>query len=383
MRRVYLTVLLLLCTALSGCSWLDGEYASVTPHRQHSIGSATEEVRIENYLQLRTALEEMVNSGTENRVIFVDALTQEQLDRSLDLVGRYIKTAYPIGAYAVEDVTFDIGTSSGIPAVAVNISYLHSRGELLRIQTVETMEEVTALICEALDHYDTSLVLLVNNYATLDISQFVSDYAEENPGTVMELPQVLTQMYPNTGSKRLLEIQLTYQTSRDDLRNMHEQVERIFDSSALYVTQKAAQSQKVAQLYTFLMERFDYQIKTSITPAYSLLNHGVGDQKSFAMVFAEMCQRSGIECITVGGARSGEHRRWNIVLIDGYYYHVDLLSCRDSGGFSLKTDSQMASYVWDYSAYPACTGAPPAPPEETQAPEETQTPTEIPENPDE
>jgi len=377
MRKLYMAVLLLLCVSLSGCGWLDGQYASVTPHRQQSISTANEEVRIENYLQLRTALEEMVQSGTENRVIFVDALTQSQLDRSLDLVGRYIKTAYPLGAYAVEDVTFDVGTSSGVPAVAVNITYHHSRGELLRIHTVDTMEEVMELITEALNQYDTSLVILVNNYLPLDIPQFISDYSKENPGIVMELPQVVTQMYPNTSSRRVLEIQLTYQTSRDDLRNMHEQVERIFDSSALYVTQNAPQSQKVAQLYTFLMERFDYQLKTSITPAYSLLSHGVGDQQSFATVFAEMCQRSGIECITVGGARSGEHWQWNMVLIDGYYYHVDLLSCRDSGGLSLKNDSQMTSYVWDYSAYPACIGETPTPPEPTQPP------TEMPENPSE
>ena len=93
MKKLYLIALLLLCTCLSGCGWLDGEYASVTPHRQQSIGNANEEVQISNYLQLRTALEEMVSSGTENRVILVEAFTQEQLDRSLDLVRRYIKTA--------------------------------------------------------------------------------------------------------------------------------------------------------------------------------------------------------------------------------------------------------------------------------------------------
>lgn len=369
MKRLYLTVLLL-CVFLSGCGWLDGEYVSVTPHRHQNAGTASEEVRIENYLQLRTALEEMVNNGTENRILIVDVFTQEQLEKSLDMVGRYIKISYPIGAYAVEDIDFEIGTSSGVPAVAVNISYLHGRGELLRIQSADTMQDVTELIAGALNQYETSLVILVENYLSMDISQFVTDYSEENPSLVMELPQVLTETYPSTGSKRVLEIQLTYQTSRADLRSMQEQVERIFDSSVLYVTQNAPQRQKLMQLYTFLMERFDYQLKTSITPAYSLLSHGVGDQRSFAVVFAEMCQQSGIECLTVVGSRNGEPRCWNMVSIDGYYYHVDLLDCRDSGGFAEKTDAQMEHYVWDYSAYPACIGAPPTPPEETQIPSE-------------
>lgn len=373
MKRLYLTVLLLLCASLCGCSWLDGEYASVTPHRQQSVSNATEEVKVSNYLQLRSALEEMVSSGTESRVIIVDDFSQEQLARSLDMATRYIKTAYPIGAYAVEEIACETGTSSGVPAVAVNIAYIHSRGELLRIQNADSMDKVQSLIAEALSRYDTSLVILATNYKDLDIGQYVSDYASQHPSLVMEIPEVLTQTYPNIGQERILEIKLTYQTSRDDLRTMQEQVERIFDSAALYVTQNASQSQKFAQLYTFLMERFDYQLKTSITPAYSLLSHGVGDQRSFAVVYAEMCARAGLECQTVVGTRNGEPRFWNMVLDNGYYYHVDLLACREGGGFTERTDDQMGEYVWDYSAYPPCTGAPPAQPEETEIPTGTAT----------
>ena len=45
------------------------------------------------------------------------------------------------------------------------------------------------------------------------------------------------------------------------------------------------------------MERYDYRIETSITPAYSLLRHGVGDSRAFAVVYAAMCQQAGLECL--------------------------------------------------------------------------------------
>ena len=109
--------------------------------------------------------------------------------------------------------------------------------------------------------------------------------------------------------------------------------------------------EKYAQLSSFLTERFDYQYDTSITPSYSLLCHGVGDSRAFAVVYAAMCQRSGLDCQVVSGTRAGDAWFWNIICDDGIYYHVDLIQ---NSGFRKLSDQEMAGYVWDYSAYPAC-----------------------------
>ena len=102
------------------------------------------------------------------------------------------------------------------------------------------------------------------------------------------------------------------------------------------------------QTFALLMERFEeYQIKTSITPAYTLLSHGVGDSNAVAVVYAAMCQRVGVECQVVVGTRSGEPWSWNIVRVDDDYYHVDLYDCQQRGSFRMLTDAQMQDYVWD------------------------------------
>ena len=59
----------------------------------------------------------------------------------------------------------------------------------------------------------------------------------------------------------------------------------------LYVSGEGEDFQKFSQLDGFLMERFDYKFETSITPAYSLLHHGVGDSRAFA----DSCQHLGID----------------------------------------------------------------------------------------
>ena len=127
---------------------------------------------------------------------------------------------------------------------------------------------------------------------------------------------------------------------------------RIFASALLYVNSDASDAQKFAQLYTFLMERFDYKQETSITPSYSLLSHGVGDCEAFATVYAAMCRQAELDCDVVSGTRDGESWHWNIVREGDVYYHVDLLRCSEESGFRCRTDAEMEGYVWDYSAYP-------------------------------
>ena len=102
------------------------------------------------------------------------------------------------------------------------------------------------------------------------------------------------------------------------------------------------------------MERFDYQTETSVTPAYSLLQHGVGDSRAFATVYAAMCRKAGLECLVVTGTRSGEPWAWNMIKLGSAYQHVDLLKCSAGGGFRETADREMDGYVWDYSGYPEC-----------------------------
>jgi hypothetical protein len=168
----------------------------------------------------------------------------------------------------------------------------------------------------------------------------------------METPQISVVVYPETGQQRVIELKFTYQNSRATLRQMQSQVSSVFSSAELYVIGKGNTMEKAALLYSFLMERYDYVMQTSITPAYSLLQYGVGDNKAFASVFAAMCEQSGLRCQVVTGTRRGEPWFWNLIYVSGVYYHVDLLACNQLGGFRAWTDADMNGYVWDYSAYP-------------------------------
>ena len=355
MKQRVSILLLALSLMLTGCGWVNQSYVSVEPHREQRQTAQTDVIMASNYLELLDALGDMIASGTEVAAIKIPEYPEDAISYAMERAVLHSRENDPIGSYAVENIHYELGSSGGIPAVSVSITYHHSRSEIQRIRKTTTIQGAERIVSEALRNYEPGVVILVEEYENRDFAQFVQDYGEENPQIVMEIPQVRQSNY-GTGKDRVLELIFTYQTSRDALRRMQSQVQPVFDSAPLYVSGEGEDYQKFSQLYAFLMERFDYKQGTSITPAYSLLHHGVGDCRAFATVYAAMCRSAGLECMTVTGTRSGEPWTWNIVLDDGCYYHVDLLRSDANGQFRELTDNEMRAYVWDYSEYPACIG---------------------------
>lgn len=349
-----LAFLVLLCLLLGGCSWMRGSYSSVTPHEEHSQTGLDEVITAKDYIQLRQALEELIQAGRTSAIIYVPDFDPNQVGTSMDMAIRYVRNTFPVGAYAVEEIRYELGASSGRPAVAVEISYAHSYVEIQKIRRVPDMDSAKEIVYQVLDSHNGGVVLWVDSYASMDIAQLTESYGAEHPDRLMEIPQVVVGLYPENGVSRIVEIQFTYQNSRDTLRQMQQQTQQLFTSAEMYVSPDASDHLVLTQLYTFLVERFDYKVDTSITPAYSLLRHGVGDSKAFATVYAAMCRNAGLECFVVTGTRAGEPWCWNIVRDNGLYFHVDLLRCNASGGFAELLDGDMAGYVWDYSGYPPC-----------------------------
>ena len=357
MKRTLLPLFFALSLLLGGCGWLNGSFVSVTPHEAPKQVAHADTITAANYKDFLAALKQLVAAGTEVAAIHVEEYPEKALEVGVRRAVYNVMHNDPIGAYAVEDIQYEIGSSSGLPAVSITVSYRHNSTELQRIRRAVSIPQVQIIVANALESYEAGIVLLVGQYEDTDFSQFVQDYAREHPETIMEVPQVTQALY-GTGESRVVELIFSYQTSRDSLRRMQAQVKPVFESAVLYVSGDGDDYQKFSQLYAFLMERFDYKLETSITPTYSLLRHGIGDSRAFAQVYAAMCRDAGLTCMTVTGTRDGEPWTWNMILDGEEYYHVDLLRCSERGKYRELMDEEMEGYVWDYSDYPACTGKP-------------------------
>lgn len=352
MKKLTVTVLLI-SLLLAGCSlWMDGSYSAVTPHTEPTYQTPNTSVVVENYEQLYAALTALVEKGAENAVLSWRFKTEDLARVDMDTAVNALMTNNPFAAYAVENIRYELGTSGNQIAMSVHISYYSNRvkpGKILRIQTLNQVKNVVE---SRLNDCDAGVVLYFDHVEQVDYDQMVADYALTHPQKVMEAPEVTVSLYPEEGSQQVVELKFTYRTSRESLRTMQNKVSPVFASAAQYVSGNYTAVEKASRLYTFLMNRYDYNIQTSITPAYSLLLHGVGDNRAFAMVYGAMCRNAGIDCQIVTGTRAGEPWVWNVMLLDGEYYHLDLLQSNEIGEFTLRTGQEMADYVWDYSDYP-------------------------------
>ena len=348
-RRVFALVLAL--ALLSGCSWMDGSYVSVTPH-QVGLGQTGENTvrSVQNYTELRGALIGMIDSGTEEALFSLAEYPREEVPEDLQRAVAYVQGIYPVGAYAVESIDYNFGTGLGASALSVDITYRRSRAQIAGIRTVRWTSGAKKEVEDALNQLTDTLVLQIAGYQETDFSAMILDYARRNPDRVMEVPGVSVRTFPDQGETRVVELSFHYHTDREELRAMREQVQPVFSSAALYVSGDAGEWTKFSQLYTFLMERLEYTIDATVTPAYSLLCQGVGDSLAFSQVYAAMCSRIGLEARLVSGKRGGDLWWWNMVRIDGSWYHLDLLAGKQ---FAPLKDEAMADYEWDRTAYPA------------------------------
>lgn len=349
-KIIYLLLVSVMLITFSGCNrWAEGSYYSVEKIQDVYDSPQPDLLVANSYTQLQNILVDMVEKAVQKGTITTTNISQTDLKDYMQDVVSYITTKVAIGAFAVEEITYEVGTNNGKTAVAVDIAYNRAKAEILQISVAEDMEEASQFIYKALDSCEQEVAFVVHNFESVDIPQIVTDYANAMPDSVMETPQVAVAVYPDVGSERIVELIFTYQTSREELRLMQDQVQPVFTAAQLYVSGSNNALEKIQQLYSFLMERYDYKIETSITPSYSLLCHGVGDSRAFANAFAAMCRYAQLDCEVITGTKDGAPWCWNILDINGKYYYIDLISCSRSGGFTLKIDSDLVGYVWDYS----------------------------------
>ena len=348
---------LMLCLLLNGCSvWMDGSYSTVTPHVEPSNQEEKPIVDVSDYEQLKSALISMVEASAESGVLYMKHTSDQQARTEMEAAVQEVCGNYPFAAYAVESMSYEFGTGSEKNAVRIHITYLQNRVGREKIHRAETLEEIKNILVEQMEACEAGVVLLFDSKQSIDYAQIVADCVMEYPQRVMQAPEVTVSLYPEQGEEQVVELKFSYQSSRDELRTLQNKVAPVFYSADLYAAGDWTPEEKASRLYTFLMDRYEYNIQTSITPAYSLLLHGVGDDRAFAMVYAAMCRQSGLDCQVVTGTRDGGAWTWNALYIDNTYYYVDLLRCKSEGGFQMDTQDDMTDYVWDYSAYPMSAG---------------------------
>ena len=126
----------------------------------------------------------------------------------------------------------------------------------------------------------------------------------------------------------------------------------------------------------------EYHRQARVNLAYGALIDGKATGEGFAMAMKLLCDELDIPSYVVSGRRDSIDHCWNMVRLDGSWYHLDvsIFDPEDPFRAFLCDDETMLLHCWwDNTLYPVCGGPlsereeeeEPTEPEETPAPTET------------
>lgn len=154
-----------------------------------------------------------------------------------------------------------------------------------------------------------------------------------------------------------------YYYTRSSIPRRRQEMEQAADAILVGMNDSWSDVQKALYLHDKLAVNTEYDIDNEIRSAYEVLVNKNGLCVAYSMAYKYLLNRAGIGCICVLSTEMGHS--WNMVSIDGSWYHVDVtwddLLPDFEGAVShdlfllsdeaIKT-SWLAHYDWEYS-YPA------------------------------
>ncbi|MCM1150069.1 MAG: hypothetical protein NC319_08335, partial [Butyricicoccus sp.] len=233
-----LTALALMLSA-SGCTSIfasDYYYVSEYSEGTESSGGLTG-TEIKNYAQLRSAISEMVNGALPGGELSFSGYTGPVRD-DMAAVCYEIGTQTPMGAYAVEDLSYEINRIVSYYTAQISISYKRSLEEIESVVLLNGVSSLKSYLTDAIGGHSEKLVLRIFSSTVNEdyIKAIVSGAYLDNPLVSAREPAVSVTGYPAEGVNRIYEIGLDYGMDARELDELRGRLERRIDELCQDVT---------------------------------------------------------------------------------------------------------------------------------------------------
>lgn len=170
-------------------------------------------------------------------------------------------------------------------------------------------------------------------------------------------------------SKNRIKIEFTvqYRMNRNDEKWMLEEINSIL---ANIVRKNMTTLEKIVAVHDYIARTFTYDLNTTGSPyaVYTFMKEKHGVCMAYALLFEKMMEMLNIPCYYVIGQAEGESdagHAWNMVELDGQWYHVDVtwddLSSKSKihqiryRYFLVSDDKMKKDHIWNLRDYPPCT----------------------------
>lgn len=353
---------LFLCFALllplAGCSTLlEREYRVETVHSEQNPAGNDSILRADSYESMVFAIRQLVGDGAEHGVIRLYNYTGN-VGTDLAAACLEVKQKDPLGAYAVDYMTHTFTRIVSYFELDVTIVYRRTPEQIRSIVSATGSRAVEEVLQTALSQFSPSATLRLSYFKEdEDLRGLLEDAYFASPDAAFGMPGCSIALYPDSGSERIVELNLTYpdgrQTLLDQKTRLNAAANRLKAESTADTPKKTA-----AAIYSLLARQISYagERQGKDTAFDGILNRKAGSC-GIALSYKLLCDKAGLPCTVVRGARNGRPWYWNIVRADGVSGHVDLAAGISSGAprFRLSPDRDMeGAYSWARQNYPVC-----------------------------
>ena len=159
------------------------------------------------------------------------------------------------------------------------------------------------------------------------------------------MPEAQISLYPDSGSRRVVEILLTYPDPMEELDRKREAVDTAL--AAFPASGDPEGEEAARRAAAELCARCEYSPEGGAT-AYAALVEGAADDEGLALAYTLVCRNlQGVTCELVEGTWEGEPRFWNGVHpADGESLYVDLSRTNQPTLFYTAEELAQQGYRW-------------------------------------
>ena len=375
-HSLIITALAGLCLMLlNGCNAiLSRDYMVITPHLENRLDEEVDdEQRAETFQELKDSILRLVEEGYEVGIIRLYNYAGD-VDEDTEAAITYTMRNQPLGAYAVEYVSYKSVRILSYYERTLTITYRKTPEEIASIKKIDNFEDYRRVLLDTYSEYGELVTVEIpwfysDQYSVTDI---LREHYVNNPLMFATAPSVSQKEFPDvergeeSGWRRILEISFNYFADPDELYEMTRKLVSEL-GTRLSETELPGDDMRFLTLKNLLIkdvnilpdpEEVQEKLSNINSTAYSAVINGIANSEGFALAYKALCDMVNIDCLVVQGRRDGLLHSWNLVVADdGEWYHIDTTDDNTiaDGLFILFTDEQMSDsgYRWDSGDYPS------------------------------
>lgn len=365
-KRIFTILLIVaLMISASACSSVfSAEHSFSEPYTNESISLEYQTgVEVNNYHDLMTTILDMISkSETKKHIIFSNY--NGSVNDDMAEVCVEIKSQAPMGAYAVEDIDYELSRIVSYYKADLKIVYKRTAAEIRSVVGINDEEELREYIRQSLNEDRTEMAIRIYSTTITEntIREMIYDTYMENPLLVVAEPIVDVTAYPKDGISKVYDVRLEFGEFSSKRQAMRILLEDAVDNASLSIAEDSY-GYLAYDAAKYLSNYWDVSASRQLAyTAYGALLDYKANSKGVSMAYKAVCDKLGIECIIVEGtlgAMATQTHFWNIINLEGNYYHVDVSRMGTDGAastFLLKDTDIWGDYLWDAAEYPECKG---------------------------